>query len=1211
MRRFGMMCTAVLLAWLVVPFTGPAAQAQTQDSWTTSLHDNSRDGASADTVIPASQAPALTRLWSHSTGGPIASQPAIVNGVAYVGSWDGYEYALNATTGAVIWKTLTGITTGNSACNPPSAGISSAATVQGGVVYVGGGDAYWYALDVATGSVLWRVYTGDNSASAGHYNWSSPLIVNGYAYIGVSSLGDCPLVQGQLLQVSLSTHQIVNTLNLVPDGSQGAGIWTSPAYDPALNEIFTITGTETSDAETYAQAVIGINASTLAVTDYYHLPEDQAVADSDWTTSTGLYTASNGTPMLVTTNKNGITYAFNRTNLSAGPVWQHQTAIGNDCAVCGYSTVSSAAIAQGTVFQAGGATTINGTGYAGSVQALNATTGAVIWQHPEAGPVIGAITYMNGMVIAYAGNGFEVLDASTGHRLYSYDTGSWSYAAPAVANGVIITGNIAGTIYAFGLPATLPSPPPPDPNCPSGDTCQDIGSTGGSESVSGGTWTVTAGGSGITGTNDQFRLMSQPSAGDVQVVARVASATASQAGIMLRQGSDPGSPYYGIFVTSAGVTVQYRKSFGGATAAASTVTVNDRYLEIQRQGDVLTAATSTDGVTFTAVRGSTATVLMPYASLAGLAASSGGATFDSFAVGAISNTPQDTPPANACPSGWTCGDVGNPLVVGNQSRSGTTWTISGAGTGIGQAGTTDQFHYVWTSTTGDTTVSTHITAFDATNAGAKAGLMMRASTSGNAPYYGAFLTPSNGIVVMERDTAGLPSQTLATISGSAPAYLRIARSGEAFTAYASSDGATWTPIAGSTDTLPNLGGTILAGDAVTSANPQAAASATADVLSVTGSAPAPPTVCPSGWTCADIGAPIPAGSNYLVNGEWSVLGGGKDIWGSKDEFRYTAQTVPGDATISAEITSQQDTDSWAKSGIMLRAGTDPGAAYYAIFATPEGNGTVIQYRTASGDSTTQLSGVTSRAPIWVKVVRSGDSFTAYTSTDGTNWTAYPSSTVTIPALSGSILGGMADTSHSQFTTSTTVFDHFTYVQAGSSLPVPWSDSDIGNPAPAGSASYAGGVFTVNGGGNDIWGTLDQFNYVSQSLTGDGSIVARVTAQADTDPWAKSGIMIKQSTTAGSAYALLAVTPGNGVTFQHGYNASAGGGGYTFPNAWLKLTRAGSVITAYTAADGTTWTQVGTTTIAMTDPVTIGLFVTSHNAGSLNASTFDNVSITLP
>ena len=129
------------------------------------------------------------------------------------------------------------------------------------------------------------------------------------------------------------------------------------------------------------------------------------------------------------------------------------------------------------------------------------------------------------------------------------------------------------------------------------------------------------------------------------------------------------------------------------------------------------------------------------------------------------------------------------------------------------------------------------------------------------------------------------------------------------------------------------------------------------------------------------------------------------------------------------------------------------------------------------------------------------------------------------------------------------------VTAGSSpLPSPWADADVGSPAVAGSASYANGVFTVNGGGADIWGTSDQFNYVSQPLTGDGSIVARVTSQSDTDPWAKAGVMIKQSTTTGSPYALLAVTPGNGVHFEYGYNTDVGGGSYTFPNGWLKLTR---------------------------------------------------------
>ena len=72
-----------------------------------------------------------------------------------------------------------------------------------------------------------------------------------------------------------------------------------------------------------------------------------------------------------------------------------------------------------------------------------------------------------------------------------------------------------------------------------------------------------------------------------------------------------------------------------------------------------------------------------------------------------------------------------------------------------------------------------------------------------------------------------------------------------------------------------------------------------------------------------------------------------------------------------------------------------------------------------------------------------------------------------------------------------------------------------------------------------------------------------------------------------------------------------GGSYSFPNAWLKLTRSGSTITAYSSADGSTWTQVGTTTISMTDPVTIGLFNCAHNASALNTATFDNVSVTSP
>jgi regulation of enolase protein 1 (concanavalin A-like superfamily) len=150
------------------------------------------------------------------------------------------------------------------------------------------------------------------------------------------------------------------------------------------------------------------------------------------------------------------------------------------------------------------------------------------------------------------------------------------------------------------------------------------------------------------------------------------------------------------------------------------------------------------------------------------------------------------------------------------------------------------------------------------------------------------------------------------------------------------------------------------------------------------------------------------------------------------------------------------------------------------------------------------------------------------------------------------------------------------------------------------------VFTLNGSGADIWGTADQFQYVQQPLTGNGTITVRVTSQDLTNPWAKAGIMIKQSTAAGSPYVLLAVTPGHGVHLQWGYSHDIAGGTFNFPNAWLRLNRTGDVFTASVSADGTAWTPVGQATVPMTTPATIGMFANSHRADQLNTTTFDNV-----
>jgi hypothetical protein len=184
----------------------------------------------------------------------------------------------------------------------------------------------------------------------------------------------------------------------------------------------------------------------------------------------------------------------------------------------------------------------------------------------------------------------------------------------------------------------------------------------------------------------------------------------------------------------------------------------------------------------------------------------------------------------------------------------------------------------------------------------------------------------------------------------------------------------------------------------------------------------------------------------------------------------------------------------------------------------------------------------------------------------------------------------------------------------SSLPSPWQTSDIGSVSATGSANYANGTFTLVGSGADIWGTADEFRYVYQTASGDCEMRARVASVQNTDPWAKAGMMIRETTAAGSIFAAVFVTPGSGVSFQ--WRATTGGAaasatvtGVTAPR-YVRIQRTGSSHSAYYSSDGANWTQIGTSqNITMATTKTVGLAVTSHLDGTLNTSTFDNVTAT--
>jgi hypothetical protein len=181
------------------------------------------------------------------------------------------------------------------------------------------------------------------------------------------------------------------------------------------------------------------------------------------------------------------------------------------------------------------------------------------------------------------------------------------------------------------------------------------------------------------------------------------------------------------------------------------------------------------------------------------------------------------------------------------------------------------------------------------------------------------------------------------------------------------------------------------------------------------------------------------------------------------------------------------------------------------------------------------------------------------------------------------------------------------------LPSGWQSKDIGAVGQSGSASETSGTYTLSGAGADIWGTADAFHLAYRSLTGDGTIVARVTSIQGAQAWTKMGVMIRAGTQPGASHAFMLVSTSNGLAFQRrtvagGISTHTAGGAGTAPR-WVRLQRSGDVITASASTDGRTWTTVGRDTFSMPSTVLVGLAATSKDPTHLATGTFDNVAVT--
>jgi polyvinyl alcohol dehydrogenase (cytochrome) len=453
-----------MLAVAVIFAVPTAAQAAINADWPAYIYSagHSSYNPNATAITPANVA-GVANYWQWKPDKPdmvgqppgrgLVATPIVVGGRVYIGANNGYFYALDLATKTLVWKRFFGFVT-NKTC--AARGFSSTATVVPDpsrnnqlTVYVASADGYMYALRASDGVTVWRgVVAIPSTTENDYFNWGSPAVANGKVYMGITSQCDKPLVRGGVIGFNQASGATIGKYYAVPDGKRGGGVWSSVAVGPN-GDVYATTGTGRSGD---AEAIVRLDGNTLARLEAWQVPTSEITNDSDFGASPTMFTATlNGvqTSMVGACNKNGVFYAMRATNVSAGPVWRFLTA---KPSALGQSSCISAGIWDGSrLFVAASPTTINGVTYNGSVRQLDPATGKPVWQTPLNQVVIGTPTLNGSGVIAvgtYMGgsvNGVYLVRATDGQILRKIETLSNKvFAQPVFADNYLLIATLGG-----------------------------------------------------------------------------------------------------------------------------------------------------------------------------------------------------------------------------------------------------------------------------------------------------------------------------------------------------------------------------------------------------------------------------------------------------------------------------------------------------------------------------------------------------------------------------------------------------------------------------------------------------------------------------------------------------------------------------------------------------------------------------------------------
>jgi hypothetical protein len=183
-----------------------------------------------------------------------------------------------------------------------------------------------------------------------------------------------------------------------------------------------------------------------------------------------------------------------------------------------------------------------------------------------------------------------------------------------------------------------------------------------------------------------------------------------------------------------------------------------------------------------------------------------------------------------------------------------------------------------------------------------------------------------------------------------------------------------------------------------------------------------------------------------------VNGSGADIWNTSDQFYFVYQALSGDGEISAHVTTVENTNTWAKAGVMIRQTTAADSKHAMMALTPS-QGASFQRRTSTGGVSVSTTNASIGVPYWVKVSRTGNTFKGFISNNGLNWTEVNSIDI---SMTPNVLIGLVVTSHDSSTMNTSIFKNVV-VGTNSTFADDFQDGDISDWSPS------GGTWSVTNG----------------------------------------------------------------------------------------------------------------------------------------------------